>query len=101
MRNQRIGEISAFNTLTKDEEKIFVKALEHHLDAKFTPESFSKQIVHDTNYRFIEKGITTTHPAREFHAWIEIFVDTNQHVELKKSLICPLIMKHLPMFSTH
>ena len=33
MRNQRIGEISAFNPLTKDEEKIFVKALEHHLDA--------------------------------------------------------------------
>lgn len=84
MSNQTIGVFSAFKPLTKDEEKIFAKALENHLGAKFTPESFSKQIVHGTNYRFIAKGITATHPAREFHAWIEVFVDTNQHVELKK-----------------
>lgn len=74
MDTQNVGSWTPFAPVTKEEEKIFNKATQGIIGVKYTPEQVSHQLVAGTNYRFICKAVSATHPLREYYASVSFWV---------------------------
>lgn len=75
------GGWSSFAALTKEDEKIFNKAIEGFVGTKLTPEMVSYQIVAGKNYCFICKAESVTHLAREYYASVTFYLNLDGEIE--------------------
>lgn len=75
------GGWSSFSPVTKEDEKIFSKAINGLLGVKYTPELVSYQIVAGKNYRFICRAVSTTNPPREYYASVTFYVNLDGEIE--------------------
>lgn len=86
METNLVGGWSSFAPVTKEDEKIFRKAMQVHPGANFTPEQVSTQTVSGKNYRFLCKAVSSTNPPREYQALVSFYVNlegeiSNRHVK--------------------
>lgn len=86
METNLVGGWTSFAPVTKEDEKIFRKAMQIHLGATFTPEQVSTQTVSGKNYRFLCKAVSSTNPPREYQAMVSFYVNLegeilNRHVK--------------------
>lgn len=79
--NIKKGGWSSFSPVTKEDEKIFNKAVSGLVGVKYTPELVSYQIVAGKNYRFICKAVSSTNPPREYYASISFWVNLDGEIE--------------------
>ena len=75
------GGWSSFSPVTKEDEKIFNKAVSGLVGVKYTPELVSYQIVAGKNYCFICKAVSSTNPPREYYASISFWVKLDGEIE--------------------
>lgn len=81
METQKVGGWTPFAPVTKEEEKIFNKAIQGIIGVKYTPEQVSHQIVAGTNYRFICKAVSATNPPREYYASVSFHITPDGNIE--------------------
>lgn len=81
MDTQKVGGWTPFAPVTKEEEKIFNKAVQGIVGVKYTPEQVSHQIVSGTNYRFICKAVSSTNPPREYYASVSFYIKPDGEIE--------------------
>lgn len=79
--NIKKGGWSSFSPVTKEDEKIFNKAVSGLVGVKYTPELVSYQIVAGKNYCFICKAVSSTNPPREYYASISFWVKLDGEIE--------------------
>lgn len=75
------GGWSSFSPVTKEDEKIFSKAINGLLGFKYTPELVSYQIVAGKNYCFICKAVSTTNPSKEYYVSVTFYVNLDGDIE--------------------
>lgn len=81
MDTQKVGVRTLLASVTKEDEKILNKVTQCIIGVKYTLEQVSHQTVACTNYCFICKAVSSTHPQREYYPSISFWVKLDGEIE--------------------